>query len=512
MSDPALPTPVEIGPQPGPQEAFSSCLADICIYGGSAGGGKTWSLAFEAARFVDVPGYGAVIFRRTSPELQGSGSVWEEASKIYPLMGGRSREAPVLSYRFPQRSLIEFRHMQYEKDVRQHQSKQYGFVGFDELTHFEPSMFWYMLSRLRGVGGVPKRMRGTCNPDPDSFVRMLIDWWIGPDGLAIDARSGVIRWFVRLDEDLIWGDSPAAVHARDPHRIRRRGEPMNGPDDKRPEPQSFTFIRSRATDNRKLMETDPGYVSRLSLLPGAQAKRLRDGDWDARDAAGDYFDRHWCREVEGIAEKNVKARVRFWDKAATTPSSENPDPAWTRGVLVAFLDTGQYVVEDMQSLRAGPAEVQKLQRETAQRDGIKVIQGCWQDPGQAGVVDMEQMLTETFKGFSFQPIVAREDKTVYASVWSPLAKAGKLAFVRREYLPALYAECEGFPLRKHKDIMDALSGAFQVLLGGNLSYSYESADDRHAIHKQRNTWDDDDEDDEDEDDEGGSRGGRGEFF
>lgn len=501
-----------IGPQPGPQTDFSRTPADIAIYGGSAGGGKTWSLAFEAARYVHVPGYAAVLFRRTNPELTGGGSVWEEASKFYPLMRGRPRESPVLSWRFPNRNLIEFRHMQHEKDVKAHQSKQYAFVGFDEVTHFTSKQWWYMLSRLRGgAGGVPKRMRGTCNPDPDSFVRQLIDWWIGDDGLAIDARSGIIRWFARLDERLVWAASPDELHALEPHRIRRRGEPMRGPDDRRPEPMSFTFIRSRVSDNQKLMEADPEYISRLSMLMGAEAKRLRDGNWDARDAPGDYFDRAWCRIVDGVAEAQVVRRVRWWDKAATTPNGDNPDPDWTRGVRVALLNTGHYVVEDIASLRAGPAEVSRFMRETAIADGIRVEQGAWQDPGQAGVVDTDAMRAHTFRGFTFHTITARESKEVYARVWSPHAKAGKLHFVQREYLPTAFAELEGFPARAHDDIMDALSGAFQLLFGGALAFEYTPAiDDRHAIHRGGDAWDDDDDD---EDGDGYEVGlGRGAVF
>lgn len=486
-----------IGPQPGPQTDFSRTPADIAIYGGSAGGGKTWSLAFEAARYVDTPGYAAVVFRRKSPELTGGGSVWEEASKLYPLMGGRPREAPVLDWRFPRRAIIEFRHMQHEKDVKAHQSKQYSFIGFDEATHFTPRQWWYMLSRLRGTSGVPKRMRATCNPDPDSFIRPLIDWWIGDDGMAIDARSGVIRWFVRLDERLVWAASPDAVHALDPHRIRRRGEPMRGPDDKRPQPMSLTFIRARVSDNQKLMDADPEYISRLSTLMGAEAKRLRDGNWDVRDQPGDYFDRAWCRIVGGVAEAQVVRRVRWWDKAATTPNHDNPDPDWTRGVRVALLNTGEFVVEDVASMRAGPSEVSRFMRDTAIADGIRVEQGGWQDPGQAGVVDVDNMRAHVFRGFTFHSIVARENKEVYARVWSPHAKAGKLAFVQREYLPEVFAELEGFPARTHDDVMDALSGAFQLLFDGALHYAYTPArDDRHAIQREADAWEDDDDDDD----------------
>lgn len=444
---------------------------------------------------MNVPGYAAVIFRRTSPELTGGGSIWEEASKLYPVVKGKPREHPVLDWTFPTGAIVEFRHLQYEHSVHQHQSKQYAFCGFDELTSFTAGQFWYMLSRLRGGGPVPKRIRGTCNPDPDSFVRQLIDWWIGEDGIAIDARSGVVRWFVRLDERLIWGAHPDEVWNQDRLRIRRRGEPQRGLDDVRPEPMSFTFVRARATDNRVLMQQDPGYLARLNMLPGAQARRLRDGDWNARDTPGDFFDRSWVRIIDRTPEANVKRRVRYWDKAATSPSAAGPDPDWTRGVRVALLDTGEYVVEDLQSLRAGPAEVERLIRRTAEIDGVGVEVGAWQDPGQAGIVDVDRM-RDVLLGYSFQAIRAARDKATYARVWTPLAKAGRFIFLARDWLPEAFAELEGFPLRAHDDIMDALSGAMQMLAGGAYTFEYFAApDDRRG--RVRDAWDDDDDDGDD---------------
>lgn len=486
----------KIAPQLGPQTVFSATPADIAFYGGSAGSGKTWALAYEAARYATVPGYSAVIFRRTSPELQGGGSIWEEARGLYPHLGGVPREHR-LDWTFPSGATVEFRHAQYTHDVHRYQSKQWSGLFFDELTHFDHYQFWYLLSRVRGRARIPRRVRASTNPDPDSWVREFIDWWIGKDGLAIDERSGVLRWFVRLDERIVWGATPDEVVQQDPLRIRRRSERPAGAHDTRPAPMSFTFVRARVTDNVALLESDPGYVARLNLLPGAQAKRLRDGDWNARDGAGDYFDRSWCRIVDHVDERNVVRRVRFWDKAATSPSSNSPDPDWTRGVRVALLDDGRYVVEDLASLRAGPAEVDRLMRRTAETDGIACEVGAWQDPGQAGVVDREHM-RDVLLGFSFSTIKAVHDKTTYANVWSPLAKSGRVWFLQREYLPELFAELEGFPRRKHDDIMDALSGAFSMLTSGAFSVDYQaSPDPRHPeLYRRLDEDDDDDEDDE----------------
>jgi predicted phage terminase large subunit-like protein len=501
-----------IAPQAGPQEKFASSTADIAIYGGSAGGGKTFALTMEAARYTGVKNYGAVIFRRTGPELVGPGSVWLESRKLYPHVGGVAREAS-LDWRFPKtNALIEFRHLQYDASVFGHQSKQYDFIGFDELTHYSEMQFWYMLSRLRSVSGAPKRVRGTCNPDPDSFVRKLIDWWIGKNGLAIEERSGVIRWFVRLDDSLVWGASPAEVVAHDPQRIRMRGAPRR-PDDDRPEPMSLTFVRAKASDNKILMRADPGYLARLNVMIGAQRKRLRDGDWNARDSAGDYFNRTWCKILDRVDEKTVVRRVRFWDKAATSPSTSNPEPAWTRGIRIAQLNTGQWVVEDRKGERAGPSVIDALMLQTAHEDGVGTEIGCWVDPGQAGKVDEEHM-QKLFAGFAFKGVPARENKRIYAAVWSPYADKGKLDFLQREYLPDLFAQLESFPTGQFADDMDAISGCFQLLLRDGFAIGYDGEGD--GRHTQGDAWaqqgdrvrDDADADDEIRD----SAGGRGECW
>ena len=290
---------VNYGPQSGPQWEFLQTEADICLYGGQAGGGKSYGLLLDQLRWIEHKGYTGIIFRRTSPELDGSGSIWEEAGGIFPHYGANMRSGNVKSARFPSGALVEFRHLQYEKDKLAHQGKQYAVIGFDEVTHFTESQFWYLVSRNRSVSGIKPYVRGTCNPDADSWVRQFIEWWIDPDtGLAIPERSGVLRWMVRdVESDaIVWGDT--------------RSELANLPGAK---PISVTFIPSSVYDNPALLLNDPDYIDKLNALPMNDRKRLFGANWNIGDRthkewpAHYFFDHIWTREIPPAFEHRVIA-------------------------------------------------------------------------------------------------------------------------------------------------------------------------------------------------------------
>lgn len=467
--------PQRWAPQPGPQTAFASCPADIAIFGGAAGGGKSFALLYEAAKWTQVEGvrgYRAVLFRRTNPELMGGGGLWDESQPMFRAFGGRPRGFPLLDWTFEARTgdpgdrhRIEFRHLQRDDTVHEHQGRQYAFIGFDELTHFTERQFWYMVSRLRSTSGVKPYVRATCNPDPDSFVAKLVEWWIGPDGYPIPERSGVLRWFVRVDDELHWYDSESEARAEHPEA----------------EPMSFTFIASRLADNKALIAKDPTYRAKLMSMGRVDRARLlgdeeRGGNWYTRASAGLFFRRGEFRIASGPPSPIVRT-VRAWDKASRKPSPKNPNPDWTRGVRISLCEDGELWIDDIVSLRAGPVDVLKAMRETAERDGVGVTVVLWRDTGGAGVTDVEVtqaalagFVTEVIDSFSADTSGetagghrSSRAKRAFARAWAPLVEQGRVWVLDAEWTEELLGECDAFPDGAHDDIVDAISAGAQPL-------------------------------------------------
>ncbi len=104
-------------PSPGAQELFYNTPADVCIYGGAAGSGKSFSMLLKAAKHINTPGYGSVILRRTRPEITNEGGLWDESRNLYKRIPNVQSREYQLDWTFPNGSAISFGHAQYEKDV-----------------------------------------------------------------------------------------------------------------------------------------------------------------------------------------------------------------------------------------------------------------------------------------------------------------------------------------------------------------------------------------------------------
>lgn len=249
-----------------PHEPFEKQRAFLLLdcleagYGGAAGGGKSDALLMAALQRVDVPGYAAILFRRTYSDLALPGAIMSRSKEWL------SNTAAVFSekdktWTFPSGATLTFGYMDTDADRFRYQSAEFQFIGFDELTQFPEKWYRYMFSRLRRRTDmpVPLRMRFATNPGGighDWVVRRFSDWLETKEGRLPD---GVRRSYVKDADE------------------KERSVPIGTPN-------SFerTFVFSKRTDNPHL---DKEYDISLAQLDAGTRKQLDEGLW-IRDGSG----------------------------------------------------------------------------------------------------------------------------------------------------------------------------------------------------------------------------------
>jgi predicted phage terminase large subunit-like protein len=414
----------------------------VSVFGGAAGGGKSWSLLLEPLKHFKVPGWSGVIFRRTHPEIMASGGLWDQSQRIYPHVGAVPKVGES-SWTFPSGAKIRFAHLQHPKDVFSWMGSELAFIGFDELTLFDESQFWYLFSRNRTMCGRRPYIRATCNPDADSWVAKLLSWWIDPDsGLAVNERAGALRWFVRVNDQLEWADSAEALGTKCPELV----------------PKSLSFVPAKLSDNAALMAVDPGYLANLLALPLVERERLLGGNWKIRPAAGLVFNRGWFEVVQASPREAV--RVRYWDKASTPGGGD-----WSAGVKLARDAAGLFYVEDVIRGQWSYRERNAVIKQTAALDGPEVSVWVEQEPGSGGQESAEISIRE-LAGYAIHAERVTGDKLTRAQGFSAQAEARNLKLVYnpvRDWIPAYLDELHAFPMGKWDDQVDASSGAFNKL-------------------------------------------------
>ena len=444
-------------PQFGPQEQFLATSADICIYGGAAGGGKTYGLLLSPLRYKNVKGFGCTIFRKNYNQIFSQGGLWDEAQKMYHGIKGAQRKVSEGSWSFNDKEgntlgKVSFAHIERDEELDKWQGSQICEIGFDELTHFSESVFFYMLSRNRSTCGVKPFVRATCNPDADSWVAKFIEWWIDQDtGYPIPERSGVIRWMIRRDEVITWADTKEELWER--FNLQTKEE--------RDEPKSVTFIMSSVYDNQELLKIDPGYLANLKALSLIQRERLLKGNWKIRAAAGLFFKRTQIGDKLSIIPQDVVQWVRCWDLAATE-KTEKGDPAYTAGVRIGKRKNGRYIVADVVNKQMSASDVRKTIKLTAQTDRAlykRVRIRLPQDPGQAGK-EQAQSYIKFLSGFDVTAVLESGSKESRAEPMAAQWQAGNFDIVIGDWNEMFLTQLENFPDGKFKDMVDAAANGF----------------------------------------------------
>lgn len=291
VSDRKKANPLKIIAQRGCQEKFLASSSDITIFGGSRGGSKSFSLLMESLKDIYNPYYNSILLRNEKDDLL---DLINTSYILYGQMGQYNKSISDMTWYFKNGGKLKFSYLadSYDDFKKRFQGKQYSFIGIDEITHCSYEKFKYLITCNRNAYGIRNRFYGTCNPDPDSWVRKFIDWWIGEDGLPIDERDGIIRYcFMEGDspDSIYWGNTPEEVYNQCKHIIDplwKDAYEELGFNKVTMYVKSVTFIQGRLEENIKLIASDPNYAANLSQQNEEQRARDLEGNWNFK-ATGD---------------------------------------------------------------------------------------------------------------------------------------------------------------------------------------------------------------------------------
>ena len=223
----------------GPQEDFLAAGETDVLYGGAAGGGKSYAMLVDPLRFAHRSAHRGLIIRRSMPELR---ELIDKSRELYPkaFPGCKYKEVEKL-WNFPSGAKIEFGFLERDADVYRYQGQAYSWIGFDEITHLPTEFSWnYLASRLR-----------TTDPEITCYMRCTAN----PGGAGA-------TWVKKRYID------PSPPH-----------EPFEGADG-----LTRKFIPARLQDNPFLAK-DGRYEKMLQALPPTQRQQLLEGNWDVAEGA-----------------------------------------------------------------------------------------------------------------------------------------------------------------------------------------------------------------------------------
>lgn len=441
-------TPLEIRPQPA-QEKFLASSADLTFFGGGAFGGKTFATLLDNARWIGLPKFRGVIFRRTCPQITQEGGIWDESQGLYRLLGGAPNHGK-LQWRFPSGAVIGFKHCQYDDDVNNYKSMQADVISFEQLEEFTAKQFWYLLSRNRGSSGIRSYVRANYNPQPGWLADLLQWWWDPATGYAIPERSGIVRWLFRHNDKIYWGATPDELRAQVPL----------APDFN---PKSITFIPATADDNPIGLERNPDYKATLQAGRRVDMERLLRGNHKIRDDEGlewpaEYFDDHIWFDGE-IPRDEIYHRVLALDAAV----GKKDDSDLTAFVMITTTYDGTRWID---------ADIRRRDIMTAVNDGLAIVN---QFMPNALAIELNNFnsLEECFilaSGGALPPIAKirnHVDKHARIRVGiTPYLAAQRLRFRRTSPGARLLVDqLREFPLEKKKDGPDALEMGLRIARG-----------------------------------------------
>jgi predicted phage terminase large subunit-like protein len=460
-------------PHDGPQRQFIESDADEVLYGGAAGGGKSFAAVALPIEWIGHADLRVLILRRRTTDLN---DLIDKAKKVYKYgkpSGVHAFDAvcpdvefvasPTHRARFPKGAVFYFDHCQNPNDWEKYQGQEFQIICFEELTQFTEQQYLEIKSRCRsGSPGLPRKIRATTNPGSKGheWVFRRWRWWLDPEatipGRAPRLGPGEVKLPPALPGEVLW--------------VRREEdgtESLSTSGD--PSATSRSFIPARLEDNPTLIAEDPSYRNKLRDFDPVRRAQLERGDWLVKPAAGLFFRRDWMPDAPEVPAGRA-IYVRRWDLAGTEPHANNPDPDWTCGALLAKHENGLYYIKDIARTRQGPGGVKAFVDATIAADGLQVWQRFAEDPGQAGKAQagdyIKLAVDRGVNAAAARETGAKETRIarVSAAVCPPPGEQhGRFRVVPGPWLSTFLQNAEAWPEVTHDDDLDALAGAYDVL-------------------------------------------------
>lgn len=279
-------------PHKGFQEKFSRTGVDVCVAGGSVSVGKSFGAWLAVAERMLNPDFRGVFLRNNIDDLKAGGGLLDIAQEVF----GSSvkiikSDNPRVEY-LPTGATIEVTHVAdqtREKVEQRFKGRQLDLVYFDEGTGFTWETFVTIATRNRGKTGDSPQILITTNPKRKHWLRKMVGWYIGEDGLVIEEREGKVRYFFvngTTVDDVVWGNSKEDVYWQCKTLIDRLlrgayGKMTPPPDAWMSLIKSFTYYQGRMAENTENMKRNVNYLGSVAMAGGANALNYIEGNWNA---------------------------------------------------------------------------------------------------------------------------------------------------------------------------------------------------------------------------------------